>query len=383
MPAKKRNNGSASTRQVRYAVVGLGHIAQAAVLPAFAHARKNSVLTALVSDDPAKMRSLARKYGVARELCCGYESYDELLAGGEIDAVYIALPNHMHCDYALRAAQAGIHVLCEKPMAVTSAECEQMIEAADAGGIKLMIAYRLHFEQTNLKAVELANSGRLGDLRFFTSDFSMQVKDGDIRLQQAAGGGTLYDIGIYCINAARYLFRDEPIAVMAVSANSGDERFREVDETTSVVLAFSDGRLASFTSSFGSADTSRYRLVGTKGDVAIESAYDYAKTMKQTVTIKGKSTTKSFAKRDQFAPELLHFSTCILSDEPPRPSGEEGLADVRIIEALYESAETGRLVELGGLKDPPARPVPEQEIRRPAVRKPTIVRATSPRQKVS
>lgn len=383
MASRKQTKSTAKAPKVRYAVVGLGYIAQMAVLPAFAHAKKNSVLAALVSDDPVKLRALAKKYGVSAAQCHAYESYDELLAGGGIDAVYIALPNNMHCDYTVRAAAAGVHVLCEKPMAVTAEECGRMIHAAEDHNVKLMIAYRLHFEHTNLKAVEIAKSGRLGDLRFFSSVFSMQVKEGDIRLQRALGGGTLYDIGIYCINAARYLFRDEPIEVCACSANSGDKRFREVDETTSAILVFSGGRLATFTSSFGSADTAQYRLVGTRGDLAVDAAYEYAEPMRQTVTIKGRTTTKTFPKRDQFAPELLHFSSCILNDEPPRASGEEGLADVRIIEALYRSAESGQRVQLPGTAGPPARPTPEQEIHRPPVRKPALMHARRPTQEVS
>src|SRR5207302_10698411 len=135
--------------RVRYAVVGLGHIAQIAVLPSFRHAIENSELRALISSDPTKLRKLARKYGVSRT--CTYEQYDEFLQSGEVDAVYIALPNHLHCEYAVRAAEAGVHVLCEKPMAVTEEECQKMITAAASSDVRLMIAYRLHFEAANLK----------------------------------------------------------------------------------------------------------------------------------------------------------------------------------------------------------------------------------------
>src|SRR5688572_531869 len=175
--------------KVRYAVVGLGYIAQIAVLPAFAHARENSVLAALVSGDPAKRRTLGRVYGVDRQV--GYEDYDSLLASGEVDAVYIALPNIQHRDYAVRAARAGVHVLCEKPMALRTAGCQRMIDEAERAHVRLMIAYRLHFEAANLEAVRIARSGQLGDLRFFSSHFAMQVKDGNIRLNPALGGGTL------------------------------------------------------------------------------------------------------------------------------------------------------------------------------------------------
>jgi predicted dehydrogenase len=187
-------------RKIRYAVVGLGHIAQVAVLPAFAHARVNSQLTALVSDDPQKLKTLGRRYHV--DHLFSYEEYKDCLRSGAIDAVFIALPNHLHAEYSIAAARAGIHVLCEKPMAVTEKDCWAMTRAADHAGIKLMIAYRLHFEEANMTAVRLVRSGKLGDPRFFASSFSMQVRPENIRTDKEKGGGTLYDIGIYCINAA-------------------------------------------------------------------------------------------------------------------------------------------------------------------------------------
>ena len=248
----KRGSAGRSRGKIRYAVVGLGHIAQVAVLPAFAHARRNSVLAALVSDDERKLRTLGRRYGVAR--LCGYDDVDELFASGEIDAVYVALPNSMHAEYTVRAARAGLHVLCEKPMAVTTRECEQMIQATERAGVKLMIAYRLHFERANLEATRIVRSRKLGEIRYFDSQFSMQVKRGNIRLDCELGGGPLYDIGIYCINAARAAFAAEPTHVWATATNSGDARFKEVPETVSAVLKFPGHRVATFTCSFGAAD---------------------------------------------------------------------------------------------------------------------------------
>jgi predicted dehydrogenase len=254
-----------------------------------------------------------------------------------------------------------------------------MIRATREAGVRLMIAYRLHFQKGNLKAVELVKSGRLGQPRFFSSDFSMQVKDKDnIRLQKERGGGPLFDLGVYCINASRYLFRDEPEEVLAASVRGKDRRFREVDEMTSAILRFPGDRLATFTCSFGAADTATYRLVGTEGDICLDAAYEYVEPMEMTVTIKGKDRTQSFPKTDQFAPELLHFSDCVLSGKEPRPSGREGMADVRIIQALLESARTGKAVSLRSFA-PGARPEPKQAMRRPAIPKaPDLVNATPP-----
>jgi glucose-fructose oxidoreductase len=362
-------------RPVRYAVVGLGYFAQAAVLPAFKHAKRNSKLVALVSDDPAKLKQLGRRYKVP--LLVSYDEYETCLASGKVDAVYIALPNSMHREYAERAARLGVHVLCEKPLAVTEADCHAMIRSAEQGNVKLMVAYRLHFEKGNLEAVKIARSGKLGELKFFNSVFSMRVREGNIRLKRKLGGGTLYDIGVYCINAARYLFRHEPHEVLAMTANTGEARFREVDEMTSAVLRFPGDRLASFTTCFGSADTSAYEIVGTKGSVRMEPAYELAEGLSQVVRIGDTTRRRHFAKRDQVAPELIYFSDCILHDREPEPSGKEGLADVRIIEALYHSAKAKRPVLLEPI-DKRRRPGPEQEITRPGVRKPKLIHASSP-----
>jgi predicted dehydrogenase len=369
-------SSASKTEPVRYAVVGLGHIAQVAVLPAFAHA-ENSLLAALVSDDAEKLEKLGRKYRVKHRF--SYDQFDECLSSGAVDAVYIALPNHLHREYSVRAAEAGVHVLCEKPMAVTEEDCLVMIRAADQNNVKLMVAYRLHFEEANLKAIDLVQGGKLGDPRLFDSVFTMTVKEGDIRLNpRELGGGTLYDIGIYCINAVRNLYGAEPMEVVAFSANNGDPRFLECEETTSAILRFPGReRLASFTCSFGATDVSSYRVVGTKGELVMDPAYEYAGELKQRVTVGGRTRTRTFAKRDQFAPELIHFSECILTGAEPEPSGWEGLADVRIIRALYRSADTAQVVSLEPFSKED-RPSLDQEVRRPPVRKPQLVNTEAP-----
>jgi glucose-fructose oxidoreductase len=360
---------------VRYAVVGLGHIAQAAVLPAFGHARRNSVLAALVSGDSRKREQLGRRYRVKR--VCDYGEVDELFASGDIDAVYIALPNDMHREYTVRAARAGLHVLCEKPMAVTARDCEQMIRATRAAKVKLMIAYRLHFERANLEVARHARSGKLGELRFFSSDFSMQVSDDNIRLKRARGGGPLYDIGIYCINAARYCLGADPVKVWATATRSSDPRFREVDETVCATMRFTDERLAAFTCSFGAADRSIFTVTGTRGSVTLDPAYEYAEGLAYELTVSGRKHGKQFGKSDQFASELLYFSDCIRNDREPEPSGEEGLADVRVIEGMQRAIRTGREVSLS-MRQRKRRPTLRQEIRRPAVpREPKLVDVTA------
>lgn len=336
---------TAPERKIRYAVVGLGGISQVAVLPAFRHARSNCELSALVSGDDKKLRVLGRKYKV--HALYRYAQLPEMLESGTVDAVYVAVPNHLHRDYAVEASRAGVHVLCEKPMAVTESECEEMIEAAATAGTRLMVAYRLHFDRANLSAIERVRSGQLGEARIFHSVFSMQVKPGNIRLGPIEkGGGTLYDIGIYCINAARYLFRAEPIEAFAVSANNGEQRFRDCDEMTSAVLRFPGECLAAFTSSFGADAQATYEIIGTQGRLRVDNAYAYAEPITQEFVVEGRRRRQRFPKRDQFAAELVYFSSCIQKGRDPEPSGREGLADVRIIRALHESVRTGRPVRL-------------------------------------
>ena len=361
-----------SKSPIRYAVVGLGHIAQVAVLPAFAHARRNSRLTAVVSGDRTKRREIARRYKLERAF--GYDEFDDCLKS--VDAVYIALPNSMHAEYTIRAARAGVHVLCEKPMAVTVDECRRMIAACRKAQVKLMVAYRLHFDRLNLSAMDMARRGRLGEVKFFNSSFSMTVRRGDIRTKRACGGGTLYDIGVYCINAARNLFRAEPTQVSAVSINSGTSTLAEIDETTAAILRFGDERVATFVTSFNASDVASYRIVGTKGDLQADPAYEYAEGLEYRLTIDGKTTRKKLPRRDQFAPELLYFSDCILKDREPEPSGEEGLQDVRIVQALYHSAKAGRPATIRPFTKT-VRPTGRQGMTRPGVRKPVLVKVQS------
>jgi predicted dehydrogenase len=360
------------SKLVRYAVVGLGHIAQNAVLPAFAHARRNSRLVSLVSDDRSKLKALAKQYKV--EHTYSYDDYDDCLRN--VDAVYIALPNSMHAEYTIRAANAGVHVLCEKPMAVTVEECELMIEACREANVKLMIAYRLHFEEINLKAIELVRQGTLGDPKFFNSSFAMRVKPGNIRTRRETGGGTLYDIGVYCINAARYLFRAEPKEVMAIAVNSVPGKLSEIDESTGALLRFDRERIAAFITSFNAADIASYHIVGTKGKLEVDPAYEYAEGLAYKLTVGGKTKQKRIGKRDQFAAELLYFSDCIVKNRTPEPSGEEGLQDVRIVQALYESAESGKAVQIPPYR-PSKRPDVRQRISRPGIREPQLIHTSS------
>lgn len=363
-----------SKQRIRYGVVGLGHIAQVAVLPAFEHA-KNSELAALISGDPTKGKKLSKKYGAP---AFSYDDFERAVEEAELDAIYIALPNTQHRPFTERAARAGVHVLCEKPMATTEKDCRAMIAACEKAGVRLMIAYRLHFAPAHLEAIALARSGKLGELRYFSSIFGMQVKPDNIRTDPVDGGGPLRDLGVYCINAARYLFGDEPVEVRGVTeAKRGDERFTEVEEMASALLRFPGERVAQFTCSFGSGNVASLELVGSKGMLRIEPAYEYAGELKWTLSIGGRKRERTFPAGDQFAPELIHFSDCILRGQKPEPDGNEGLADVRIVEAIFKSAQSGRAVKIPPVK-PQKPPTTSQKMQRPPAKEPALVNTEAP-----
>lgn len=365
-----------SSGAVGYAVVGLGWIAQAAVIPAFRNASRNSRLAALVSGDPEKMDEVGRRHGVDERYT--YDEYDRCLESDAVDAVYIALPNHLHREYAVRAARAGVHVLCEKPMALEPDDCRAMIAAADESDVRLMVAYRLHFEEANLEAARLAAGGVLGEPRYVTAVFNSRVNDpDDIRLRAEAGGGPLYDIGIYCINAARYLFRAEPEEVWATAASRDDPRFEEVPEMATATLRFPGDRLVTFTCSFGAAEVNGFRVEGSEGELLVEPAFELGTEYRHRLTVDGDRRTSVFPERDQFGPELLHFSDCVRQGATPGPSGREGLADVRIIDALRRSLDTGESVSLEPF-DPGSRPTTAQEVGCPPVETPELVGTSAP-----
>jgi predicted dehydrogenase len=368
-------------KKIRYAVVGLGNIAQSAVLPAFKNASSNSILTTLISEDKQKLKILAKKYKVKSTYL--FDEMEECFQNHEIDAIYIATPNDHHLKIVELAAKHKINVLCEKPMAVTYEDCIYMDQVAKKNNIKMMVAYRLHFEAANLAAIDMCRKGTLGDLKFFNSTFSYQIKDKkNIRLNPTSvGGGPLYDIGIYCINAARYLFKAEPIEVVGLSVTSDDPRFINTEETTSAILRFPEDRLAAFTISFGAFDSSDYEIIGEKGRIRLENAYEYAAPMELRSFLKGKDepkkATKKFKKRDQFSAELLYFSDCILKNKKIEPDATEGMADVKIIEAILASIHYRKPISLEP-SNIQSYPTQKQKVTRPGVRKRKLYHATSP-----
>jgi glucose-fructose oxidoreductase len=253
-----------------------------------------------------------------------------------------------------------------------------MIDACRDAGVKLMSAYRLHFEPANLEVVKLIEAGKIGEPRFFSSTFAYQVRPGNIRTAAERGGGAIWDLGVYCINGARCLFRDDPVEIFAMRASRPDDpRFAEVHEGMSVLLRFPGDRLAQFAVSFGSDAQDNFRIVGTEGSIELEQAYEYVGTRLLTLRAGGSERRRKFSSSDQFAPELIAFSRAILDDTDVEPDGEEGLRDVRIIAAAVKSAREGKPLHLSW----PVRhrrPEPADRIVRPPVREPRLVATQAP-----
>jgi len=351
---------------IRYAVVGIGKIAQQAVLPAFENARENSVLAAFVSGHPAKARKVSKEHRPVP--IYRYEEYDSLLDSGAIDAVYLSVPNHLHYEYAKKALERGVHVLCEKPFVLEEEQAIELVRLARKTDTRLMVAYRLHFDPANLRAIEIAQSGKLGALKSFNSNFSFRMEDqSNIRLQKKTGGGPIWDIGVYCINAARNLFHAEPTEVFAFTATHDTETFDQVPESISVNLRFPQGRIANFVCSFGTEASDEFDLAGETGKIRLQGAYDYRGTRILTTTINGEESREKFKQEDQFAPELIYFSDCIMTRTDPEPSGLEGRADVKVIRAALQSAKEGRSVKLGRKSKVRTKKMQKPKVRPPAL----------------
>jgi glucose-fructose oxidoreductase len=240
-----------------------------------------------------------------------------------------------------------------------------------------MTAYRLHFEEGNLAAMEAAHSGKIGEARLFTSVHTMQVEPENIRVDLSLGGGPLEDIGIYCLNAARYIFKAEPEEVTAFAIRGKDRRFKEVPEAVSATLRFPKDRLATFLCGFGETKVSEYQVIGTEGVLKMDQAFTWNGDIEQTISQKGKSKTTTFKHRDQIAAEIIYFSDCIRQNKNPEPSGQEGLLDVRIIDAMRRSYLGHRTIRLRPLVKK-QRPHRGQSIKKQPVKKPSPVKAPPP-----
>ena len=363
-------------RKIRYAVVGLGDIAQEALMPGAAHTG-NSEITALVSGDPEKLAQLGKKYGI--EHLYSYEQFPALLNSGSIDAIYLATPNWRHAEFAVPALEAGIHVLSEKPLEVSSAKAREIIAASQNGKAKLMTAYRLHFEPATLDAIRRIRAGELGDLIAFTACFTQTVDPANHRATNGIEAGPLFDMGPYPINAIRYLFGAEPLEVIsAIGVRHSDAGLGDLDDTIAVTMRLPGDRLAQFTVSYYANQVDSLIIAGTKGSIQMDPAFGFGQGLAHRRRIGEKDSSETFKSTDQFGSELRYFSDCIIEDRSPEPDGEEGLADLLVIEAIVEAMRIKQPVKVepsGSTRriDPDGQ---EQTLR--AVSPPTPVNAASP-----
>lgn len=360
-------------KKVRYAVVALGWISQTAFLPGVEHTG-NSEVVALVTGHEEKAARVGDKYGI-RDIY-NYDEFDDLLHSGKIDAVYLATPNFDHVDLAVRTLNAGIHLLLEKPMATSVADCEKINAASEQSGARLMIAYRLHHEPGMLKALEVARSGRLGSLRYFNSSFSQPVSGQNHRAKHGFWAGPVPDMGPYPINTVRNLFGAEPLEVSAAGVCSDPSTYT-MDNIVNVTLKFPGERLASMVMSYGTADLDDFRIVGTLGDLFSQPAFGMNAAMKHIVTVNKSKTEESFARTDHFGGELRYFSNCILEGRNPEADGEEGLLDIRVIAAVERALATGQPQKLEPYSRR-KRPVPDQVQKLKAPKESELIDAHKP-----
>jgi len=334
-------------KKIGWAIVGLGSLAIHEILPAFSKCEKSKVV-ALVSGHRDKAEKLALRYDVDAKNIYSYQNYDSIKNNPEVDIIYIVLPNGMHAEYTVRGFQAGKHVLTEKPMANTPAECQQMIDAGRKADRKLMVAYRCRYEPYNQEAIRISRSRELGPIKVILADHGFNIGDpSQWRLKkELAGGGSLMDIGIYSLQAARYLSGEEPTEVNAVMYNTpGDPRFKEVEETVNFQLRFPSGVLANCTSSYGYAGQNHYRVVGTEGWLEMDPATSY-RDLRMRVHRRNVTEERELPERDHFALEMDHMAGCVMENKEPLTPGEEGLRDLKIMMAIYEAARLGKTVKL-------------------------------------
>lgn len=323
------------------ALVGLGTYSGEELAPALQQTA-HCYLAGIVTGNRKKAEEWKAKYKIPDGNVYSYENFDAIMDNPDIDIVYVVLPNAQHAEYTIRAARAGKHVICEKPMAVTVKECEDMIRACSEAGVLLSIGYRLHFEPYNGALMELHQTGAIGTIKKVTAAHGMDIEPGVWRLNKAlAGGGPLMDVGIYCVQAAIYTVGEEPIAVTAREGQKTDtSRFGEVEQSITWTMEFPGGAIAECETSYAK-ELNTLRAEGDKGWMELSPAYKYK-------GIKGKNDKGelNLTEVNQQARQMDDFALCVKKGQPTKVPGEMGLRDLRILMAIYEAARTGGRVEI-------------------------------------
>ena len=338
-------------RRLGVAVVGLGHLALNEILPGTV-ASKHVRVTALVSGSPAKARVVAAQYGVPEQNLYSYDSFDRLKDNPAVDFIYIVLPNNMHAEFVVRAAQSGKHVLCEKPMATNVADAERMVAACHQAQRLLMIAYRMQYNVYHRTLIGLARGGQFGPIRsIYAENGQNNARNAQWRhVLKQAGGGSLPDVGLYCLNAARYVTGEEPIEITAqLTQPKDDPRFTEVEDTVAFTLRFPSNVIATCMSGYSQHENRQMRVLMAGATVDLDPAFSYQGLAMRIGRKDGDGDAteqRRFAEKNQFAVEMDHFATCIRANRTPHTPGEEGLQDQKLIAAIYAAARGGSAVKL-------------------------------------
>jgi predicted dehydrogenase len=332
-------------KKVGFAVVGLGSIAKSSVLPAFSNSRK-AELVALVSRDRRKASHLGRQFNV--DAVYDMKEYAACLAHPDVSAVYMATPQGEHSDLTVKAAKAGKHVLCEKPLAATFEQASRMVAACRQHGVLLMTAYRKYYEPSTLYLKKLIRNRVLGRIDMIHTAFSELHTPGvspawllDAKL---AGGGPLMDLGVYCVNTSRWLVDENPVEVSAQAWRHDVARFNSVEEGIAFRMSFASGLVVQGASTYGAAPSSFVNVQGTKGWASLAPAFPFDEERWLTGKIQGRWIEHKFRVLDEFAPELDALATAIQTGSPVQADGVQGRVDVAIIRAIYESAKRGKAV---------------------------------------
>ena len=373
----KETLGFGSDKKVRYAIVGVGDIAQEDMMPGVEHTG-NSEITALITSDPKKAQELGERYDVAATFT--YDEFPEAIASGSFGAIYLATPNWRHAEFIVPALRAGIHVLTEKPLEVSTSKCEEILAAEKSSAAKLMVAYRLHFEPGTLSTIDAVRSGKIGELHLFNSTFAQPLDPSNHRAHSGDFAGPVLDMGPYPVNAARYIFSDEPSEVVSAFGTRHPETGfdQDFDDTVAVTLKFPGNKLAQFNMSYYGGPVNSFTAVGTLGSVQLDPAYMFGKPFEQTLAIGEKKSKESFKNTDHFGGEMKYFSDCILNGKEPEPDGEEGFADVRVLEGVLEALKTGGSVPLKPFTRNRRIDTEKQKMELSAVSTPDLVDASNP-----
>jgi predicted dehydrogenase len=333
---------AAARPRLGFALCGLGELSEQQIAPALLKTRRCK-LTGLITDSAAKASAWQRKYAIPARSIYTYDTMARMADNPDIDVVYIVTPNALHLPHGSAAAKAGKHVFCEKPLEISVARCQQLISALKAANRRLGVAYRCRFEPHHLEAIRLARTREFGALRVIDAYFGFNIQPSVWRLKRAlSGGGPLLDVGIYALQATRYLTGEEPTSVSGITTAGDAARFSEVEASVLWQAKFPSGTVAQCGASYASASAGYIRALCERGGFILDPAFNYAGIR----GMRSDARPLDFPDIDQFAAEMDDFARCIQDGTPSIVAGEEGLRDVRIVMAIYRSARSGVPVDL-------------------------------------